>query len=145
IDLQQYVGVFYNRSKTTLAELTSADGASNTLLFGEGLGGDVDGTRSSLWCWIAVGRLGTKFGLAPGGAPNPGNNGANVVGGYEYFSSRHTGIVQFAFADGSVHGLRIGATGVRNPLPQGKVINGKPDGLAQQTEWCILQALAGKA
>jgi prepilin-type processing-associated H-X9-DG protein len=92
--------------------------------------------------------LGTKFGLAPGGTPNPGlnvpaNAADNVPGGYNYFSSRHNGLVQFAFADGSVHGLRVGATGVRDPLPQGKVVNGKPDALAQQTEWCILQALAG--
>jgi type II secretory pathway pseudopilin PulG len=148
MNLIQYVGLFYDRSKTTIAEVTSADGASNTLMFGEGLGGDVQGNRSSLWCWMSVGRLGTKFGLAPGGTPNPGvavpaNAGDNVPGGYNYFSSRHNGLVLFAHADGSVHGLRVGATGVRDPLPQGKVVGGMPDALAQQTEWCILQALAG--
>jgi hypothetical protein len=148
INLQMYVGMFFNRSKVTIAEVTSADGASNTLMFGEGLGGDVQGNRSSLWAWISVGRLGTKFGLAPGGTPNPGvtvpaNAGDNVPGGYNYFSSRHNGVVLFAHADGSVHGLRVGATGVRDPLPQGRVVGGMPDALAQQTEWCILQALAG--
>ena len=83
------------------------------------------------------------FSIQAAGAPNPGASGNNVPGGWNYFSSRHNGLVLFAFGDGSVHGLRVGATTVRTPLPQGRVVNGVPDAVAQQTEWCILQALAG--
>jgi hypothetical protein len=136
--------LFTNRSKVTIAEVTSADGASNTLMFGEGLGGTVKGQRDFLWSWIACGSLGTKWGLGPGAAPNPGGSVGVVNGGWWMFTSRHNGVVLFAFADGSVHGLRVGATTVKNPVPQGTFVNGKPDGLAQQTEWCILQALAGR-
>jgi len=137
INLQQYVGLFTNRSKVTIAEVTSADGASNTLMFGESLGGTLSGQRDYVMSWMGDGSLGTKFGMAPGGpvAPN---------GGPVYFSSRHNGVVLFARADGSVSGLRVGATTVRNPLPQGTVVGGVPDSLAQQTEWAIYQALAGR-
>jgi prepilin-type N-terminal cleavage/methylation domain-containing protein len=145
INLQMYVGMFYNRSKVTIAEVTSADGASNTLMVGEALGGTTQGQRDFLWSWMGNGACGVKFGLAPGGAPNPGAAGNNVPGGWNYFSSRHNGVVLFAHGDGSVHGLRVGSTGVRNPLPAGTVLpNGVPDAVAQQTEWCILQALAGR-
>src|SRR5204862_4074187 len=81
INLQQYVGLFTNRSKVTIAEVTSAEGASNTLMVGEGLGGTTQGQRDFLWSWMGNGSLGTKFGLAPGGAPNPGSSGSNVPGG----------------------------------------------------------------
>src|SRR4029079_17247967 len=112
---------------------TSADGAANARMVGEGLGGTTQGQRDFLWSWMGNGSLGTKFGLAPGGTPNPSNSGANVPGGWNYFSSRHNGVVLFAHADGSVHGLRVGATGVRNPLPQGTVVGGVPHAIAQPT------------
>jgi type II secretory pathway pseudopilin PulG len=143
-NLQMYIGLFTNRSKVTIAEVTSADGTSNTLMFGEGLGGKANGQRDFVWSWIACGSLGTKWGLGPGGAPNPGGNTGVINGGWYMFSSRHNGIVQFAFADGSIRGLRVGASTVKSPVPQGTFVNGIPDALAQQTEWCILQALAGR-
>jgi hypothetical protein len=156
INLDQYRGIFYNRSQTKIEEVTAADGTSNTLMFGEGLGGVVPGTlpaaaggtsyarRDYYWSWAGVGALGTKFGLAPGSGPNPGNGGANILGGWNYFSSRHPGgVVLFAFGDGSVRGLKVGNTGVRNPIGVGTVVNGIPDTAMQQSDWCILQQLAG--
>jgi len=153
INLGQYRGIFYNRSQTKIEEVTAADGTSNTLMFGEGLGGVVPGTlpngtsygrRDYYWSWAGVGALGTKFGLAPGSAPNPAGNGANILGGWNYFSSRHPGpAVLFAYGDGSVRSLRVGATGVRNPIGVGTVTNGFPDAIMQQSDWCILQQLAG--
>jgi len=131
-NLQMYLGMLYNRSKVTIAEVTSADGASNTLMFGESLGGKPTGQRDFVFSWIGVGALGTKNGL-----------GENNNSGWAYFNSRHNGVILFAFGDGSVRSVRAGATQQRNPVPQGKFVNGVPDALAQQTEWCILQALAG--
>jgi prepilin-type N-terminal cleavage/methylation domain-containing protein len=141
-NLAMYEGLMTNRSKVTIASVS--DGTSNTLMFGEGLGGQIPGTytqpsgstftvtqRDYVWSWMGVGSLGTKFGLAPGGGANPGNNGANLAGGVNYFSSRHTGLVQFCFGDGSVHAVHPGNTGVRNPTAAG-------------SDWYVLQAMAGK-
>jgi hypothetical protein len=115
-----------------------SDGTSNTLMFGEGLGCEAVGTtRSFKWSWMGVGAVPLKFVLAPGGggpAPTTPTNppaGANL-GGWNYFSSAHTGIVQFAMGDGSVRGLRPGTTGVRNPTSPG-------------SDWYVLQAMGGKS
>ena len=125
-----YEGILTNRSKTSIVAI--ADGTSNTMMFGEGLGGLVRGQRDFAWSWMGVGTMPVKFGLAPNGGANPASNGANLNGGWNYFSSNHTGIVQFAFGDGSVRPLRPGSTGVRNPTTPG-------------SDWYVLQAMAGKA
>jgi len=57
----------------------------------------------------------------------------SVNGSPVTFSSRHTGIVQFARGDGSVVGLRISGTGIRNPADP------YPTGT-----WWVLQAMGGK-
>jgi prepilin-type N-terminal cleavage/methylation domain-containing protein len=131
-NLQMYIGMLTNRSKVTLAEVTSADGASNTLLFGESLGGRPSGQRDFVFSWIGIGSLGTKNGI-----------GDNNSSGWAYFNSRHNGVILFANADGSVRGVRASGTQVRNPVSQGSFVNGIPDALAIQTEWAILQAMAG--
>lgn len=135
VDLQKYVGIFYNRSKNRLAEVTAADGLSNTLFFGEGLGGQAQGVpqRDFVWSWMGCGALGVKFGLAPNSGANPGSAGANVNGGWNYFSSRHLGIVQFAFGDGAVRSLRVANTGVRNPAPTPY----------EKSDWGLLMQLGG--
>ena len=125
VNLGTYEGILANRSKTSIVSIT--DGTSNTLMFGEGLGCEATGTTKSFkWAWMGVGAMPLKFGLAPNGGA-----GANV-GGWNYFSSAHTGIVQFAMGDGSVRGLRQGASGVRNPTSAG-------------SDWYVLQAMAGKS
>jgi prepilin-type N-terminal cleavage/methylation domain-containing protein/prepilin-type processing-associated H-X9-DG protein len=141
VNLAMYEGLLTNRSKNPI--VAAADGMSNTLMFGEGLGGQIPGTytlpdgskltvsqRDFVWSWMAIGSLGTKFGLAPGSGANPGNNGANLPGGVNYFSSMHTGVINFCFGDGSVRTLRPGSTGIRNPTTAG-------------SDWYVLQAMAG--
>jgi len=118
-NLNLYEGIYFSRSQTKLEHIT--DGTSNTLMFGEGLGGGPANTDAK-WTWAGSGVLGTKFGMrAPTGVRGPG---------WQFFSSRHTGIVQFCFGDGSVRSLRYGGSDIRNPAG---------------TSWFVLQALAGKS
>jgi prepilin-type processing-associated H-X9-DG protein len=71
--------------------------------------------------------------LAPNGGFNPGNGGANVNGGWNYFSSRHQGLVQFAYGDGAVRAIKVGSTGIRNPAPTPY----------QTSDWGLLMQLGG--
>jgi prepilin-type N-terminal cleavage/methylation domain-containing protein/prepilin-type processing-associated H-X9-DG protein len=98
----QWRGIFANRSDTSLAEIT--DGASNTMLFGEGLGGVTETAggastvRRSSWAWVGIGGLGSGYGFAfSGTGPKPPPGG----GDWYQFGSYHD-VVNFAFADGSV-------------------------------------------
>ena len=88
------------------------------MAFGEILGGasNAGAKRDFIIPWIGAGSLGTKFGIAPGGGAGATN------GGWNYFSSRHSGITNFAFGDGSIRSLRPGASG---------------------SDWYILQAMSG--
>ena len=82
-----YIGMYTRNSKTTMGTIT--DGTSNTIAFGEVLGGNAS-ARVADFYWFGAGSFPTYYGLS--------NNPA----WYQY-SSAHTGnIVQFAFADGSV-------------------------------------------
>jgi len=124
-DLSRYEGIFTNNSRTRIVQIT--DGASNTLMFGEGLGGGDPypantGNLKVKWTWAGIGALGTKFGLrAPVNAGGPG---------WQFYSSRHPGVVQFCFGDGSVRPVAFSTTDVRNPTSPG-------------SPWYLLQALAG--
>jgi len=95
---QQYDGIMLSRSKLSLEQLTSADGTSNTLMFGEtvgdqdGAGQDIAGGFCVSWMW---GTLPTAWGL-----PAPSH--------WYSFGSRHSGLVQFAMGDGAVRPIRKG-------------------------------------
>ena len=95
-----YDGIMCNRARITLAQLTGVDGASNTLMFGESLGDAESGSRQWSQSWMGVGALPTAW-----GTPSVPNSG------WWHFSSQHSGIIQFAFGDGSVRGLKKGITG----------------------------------
>ena len=88
-----YVGPFTVNSKTTLLGIT--DGTSNTLAFGEGLGGTKT-IRSYAPTWAGGFNLPTAWGLTE--TPD-----------WTTYGSKHTGIVNFALCDGSVKSISIGA------------------------------------
>jgi prepilin-type N-terminal cleavage/methylation domain-containing protein len=101
----QYDGVMSNRSDLSLGKITEADGTSNTLMFGESCGMQFNPAASpptpphSFAHMICSGSLPIYYGLCQG----------LDCGAYQ-FSSNHPGIVQFGFADASVHPVRIGQT-----------------------------------
>jgi prepilin-type N-terminal cleavage/methylation domain-containing protein/prepilin-type processing-associated H-X9-DG protein len=121
-NLAKYEGIFTNRSKTKIEAI--ADGTSNTLMFGEGLGGYIK-NRDLTWSWMGCGALGTKFGMYS--APDT----VNSRPGWPNYASLHAGgIVQFAFADGSVRALRPGSSAQRNPTSPG-------------SDWYVFQQMSG--
>jgi prepilin-type N-terminal cleavage/methylation domain-containing protein len=133
----KYAGMLTNRSQNKIAAIP--DGSSNTLMFGElcgtqttsaavitnGVAGTPTTPNEYNMNWIGVGSMYTRRGLGQGRDAE-----------WRQFSSYHTGLVQFAMGDGSVRGLRVGAT--RN-IPDTTTGNGgSPD-------WYVLQAMAGIA
>lgn len=93
----QLRGIFGQRSKTNMRDIT--DGTSNTLMIGEATG-DMKSTTTTPpnnlnFRWINTPAMVTAWGLDP--------NGTNPY----RFSSLHTGVVQFALADGSVRALSV--------------------------------------
>jgi len=90
-----FTGIYYANSQTKITDIS--DGTSNTLAFGEHLGGlHNDGTREMELSWMGAGCLPTRWGLAPiYGLQN--NDYTHVQ-----FQSRHGGVANFAFADGHV-------------------------------------------
>src|SRR5262249_23642214 len=118
----QWVGLFCNRSRTALANVP--DGTSNTLLFGESLCVVINGHR-----WYGIAWMTAPYCLTVGGLMGPRDaSGA-------FFSSRHPGVVQFCFADGSVRGLNRGSTLWAGPWASGTTPPSK--------DWYVLQQLGG--
>jgi prepilin-type N-terminal cleavage/methylation domain-containing protein len=118
----RYEGLLCNRSEATLGQASSADGTSNTLLYGEVSG------QNSWWVpqdpprddviqntWMGSGSLPTFYGLDRG-----------AKSWFVRFSSFHAGGVQFCFGDCSVRTVRFGGT----------MTNGSPD-------WYVLMQLGG--
>ncbi|HQR07223.1 MAG TPA: DUF1559 domain-containing protein [Gemmatales bacterium] len=136
----KWEGVMCNRSQLSLGQLAVQDGTSNTLMFGEGLGGNGVGPRVHVWSWFGVGTMGTGYGLGRGNISNvtdvPPALGAtpadDQLGAHWYrFSSRHTAGVQFCYGDGSVRTIRFGNT--------------IQPSLSLTSDWAILQQLAGRS
>lgn len=112
----RYQGIYTNRSRVTLGQITNSDGTSNTLLYGEAA--QVD--KFDI-CWVGGGALGTYQGLKSSSSNSPTS-----------FSSFHSAGTQFCFADGTVRLVRYGKTSSWNGTP----IGNHPD-------WTTLQQLAG--
>jgi prepilin-type N-terminal cleavage/methylation domain-containing protein len=95
--VDQYSGLFCNRSAVSLAQLTASDGASNTLMFGEWLGDFAVGPRQYAPAWIGAGSMPTAYGTA-----------SDPTTGVFEFNSKHDGLIQFGMGDGSVRSIRKG-------------------------------------
>jgi prepilin-type N-terminal cleavage/methylation domain-containing protein/prepilin-type processing-associated H-X9-DG protein len=97
-----YKGLFTSRSKYSFSD--AVDGSSNILAFGEIEGGCNQTPCDNLQIahsWMGSGALTASFGMDTNYFPN--ERWKHYWG---QFSSRHSGnIVQFVFADGSVHGI----------------------------------------
>ncbi len=120
LNLRKYAGMFHNRKRIKITSVT--DGSSNSLMFGEGLGGiNSSGQRTFVWRWVNVHPMPTRHGL---------RQSYTTGSSWAQFGSRHTGITQFCMGDGSVRGLRAGSTSQTNPVSQ---------------DWFVYQTLAGIA
>ncbi len=95
----RWQGIYTRRSRNSFRSIV--DGSSNTLMFGEVVGGKAGGQPLFYYSWMGCGGMPTAWGL--GGYPDA--NGNLYDGDWYQFGSYHPGVVQFAMADGSVQGL----------------------------------------
>jgi prepilin-type N-terminal cleavage/methylation domain-containing protein len=121
----QHEGVFVDETPNSVTKIT--DGSSNTIFFGEYLGGftgtGTSGARNLGISWVGANGFPSYFSIT---TPNT----------WRSFQSNHTAVCQFAFGDGSVRGLTTG-----NTLPQTATdVTGNT-----LPNWKALQSLTGKA
>jgi prepilin-type N-terminal cleavage/methylation domain-containing protein len=94
-----WLGTFTDNSQNKVGAIP--DGTSNTIFFGEALGGANPGNRDFSAAWMGAGSFALAWGVANDSSQQPGQWYQN--------GSKHTAIVQFGFGDGSVRSIRKGA------------------------------------
>ena len=121
-------GIFSEERPTPIVAIT--DGTSNTMMFGEYLGGwdgGFTGTRLRTMSWMGAGAYPTYWSMFQAKT--------NIDGLYT-LSSRHTGIINVCQGDGSVRGIRP-----FNVLPSSSAeIQARTN-----TNWDALQRMSGKS
>ncbi|MBM3999807.1 MAG: DUF1559 domain-containing protein [Planctomycetes bacterium] len=116
---KQWEGVFSSDTKNDFATIT--DGTSNTLLFGEYLGGrsasgSVNDDRLQFAAsWMGSGSMATAWGIHPGLIP--GTQTKFRWPTWYMFGSKHPSAVLFAFGDGSVRRVPPEYREMWNPSP----------------------------
>lgn len=95
----EYQGLFSTRTRNTLAD--ASDGTSHTLMFGEWRSGrfeepPYDRGNQAAYSWMGAAGQPAVWGIVYDNDPGPG---------WWQYSSFHPGVVQFCFADGSVHAI----------------------------------------
>lgn len=131
----RWTGIFTNRNKITLGQLTVQDGTSNTLMYGESLGDTIIPTRGYCNLWIDSATLTTVYGI---GRANI--NGGSTIGGSNWynFGARHAAGAQFAFGDASVRTVRYGTTCQQPPSATAAIT-----AVWLTSDWGVFQQLAG--
>jgi len=88
-----YCGPYYTDSKIKIAQVSSADGTSNTFGYGEILGGASTGARDFVASWMGAGEMASAWATTDPSA-------------WYTFGSKHTAVVFFGNCDGSVRAVR---------------------------------------
>jgi prepilin-type N-terminal cleavage/methylation domain-containing protein/prepilin-type processing-associated H-X9-DG protein len=96
-----YRGILHTNSTFSLTQLTSMDGTSNTLLFGEAVGDKKSIGQPIMYAWMGAGGMATAWGTEP-----YGGTGSATYTTWHQFGSLHSGTVNFCFGDGSVRGVK---------------------------------------
>jgi prepilin-type N-terminal cleavage/methylation domain-containing protein/prepilin-type processing-associated H-X9-DG protein len=124
----KYEGIFANRTTVSVAHIS--DGTSNTLLLGELDGGRENGQTQYHFSWMGLGAMPTW-----GGLPGGGEEFMFAA----HFSSKHSGVVHFCFADGSVRRLRTQSSWI--DWLNWELANLWPD--RYPNDWWVFQELGG--
>jgi prepilin-type N-terminal cleavage/methylation domain-containing protein len=95
----RWQGIYTRRSKNGFWSIK--DGSSNTLMFGEVVGGKA-GQPDFHYSWMGCGGMPTAWGLGQ----YADANGDMYDGNRFQFGSYHPGVVQFCLGDGSVHPIK---------------------------------------
>src|SRR5690606_7938863 len=95
----EFKGPFSTRTQNTFGYMS--DGTSHTLFFGEWRGGRLDVAPydrgyQAAYAWMGASGHPAIWGIRYQNSPGPG---------WWQYSSHHPGVVQFCFADGSVHAI----------------------------------------
>jgi prepilin-type N-terminal cleavage/methylation domain-containing protein/prepilin-type processing-associated H-X9-DG protein len=95
----RWAGVSLTQSRLSLGEVSGADGSAHTLMFGEVASNQSGTTVMRGYAWMGAGLLPTAFGI-----PDLSIQASS----WASFNSRHTGVVNFCYGDGSIRPVRKG-------------------------------------